>query len=171
MMRRRAEVAAREPCPAQAIRERHGASQRVRPAQDPQIAGGHCNPRSVDGGAFGDGEGGGRAWSRGTPRRYLRRAFREHEQQSLKSVKDGIAGADASLALMLATFTRPPPGEELPAREGIRPDWRQVTLAGSYCGGTRVVREHPTRVVLAARALGPGVRESAMGRRAWPLCG
>jgi len=42
------------------------------------------------------------------------------EQQALAAMEDGLAGADPTLASLLATFARLASGEEMPAREKIR---------------------------------------------------
>ena len=41
------------------------------------------------------------------------------EQQTLDSIKDGLAGSDPQLAALLTTFTRLASGEEMPVREVI----------------------------------------------------
>jgi len=57
------------------------------------------------------------------------------EQQALDAIEDGLAGAAPELAKLLATFTRLASGEEMPARERIRPAGR---LAAERIGqGTR----------------------------------
>jgi hypothetical protein len=43
------------------------------------------------------------------------------EEQILDSMEDGLARSDPKLTWMLATFTRLASGEEMPAREKIRP--------------------------------------------------
>jgi hypothetical protein len=47
------------------------------------------------------------------------------EQQTLNSIRDGLAGSDPELATLLATFTEQASGEEMPVRENIRatPRW------------------------------------------------
>ena len=49
-----------------------------------------------------------------------------HEQQALDAIEDGLAGAAPELAVLLATFTRLAAGEEMPARERIRPAGRRA---------------------------------------------
>ena len=49
------------------------------------------------------------------------------EQQALESIKDGLAGSDPELVALLVTFTRLVAGEEMPAREKIRPRLREST--------------------------------------------
>jgi hypothetical protein len=41
------------------------------------------------------------------------------EQQTLDSIKDGLAGSDPQLAALLTTFTRLASGEEMPVQEEI----------------------------------------------------
>ena len=47
------------------------------------------------------------------------------EQQTLNSIRDGLAGSDPELATLLATFTEQASGEQMPPRENIRvtPRW------------------------------------------------
>jgi hypothetical protein len=61
------------------------------------------------------------------------------EQQVLDLIKDGLAGSDSGLAALLGTFNRLASGEEMPAREKIRPGSREA--AG--CAGRG--RRHPHR--------------------------
>ena len=59
------------------------------------------------------------------------------EQQALDAIEDGLAGTAPELVRLLATFTRLASGEEMPARERIRPAGR---LAAQRIGqGTRRV--------------------------------
>lgn len=46
------------------------------------------------------------------------------EQHALDSIEDGLIGTAPDLAKLLATFTRLASGEEMPARERIRPAGR-----------------------------------------------
>jgi hypothetical protein len=48
------------------------------------------------------------------------------EQQVLDLIKDGLAGSDSGLAALLGTFNRLASGEEMPAREKIRPGSREA---------------------------------------------
>jgi hypothetical protein len=48
------------------------------------------------------------------------------EQQVLDLIKDGLAGSDSGLAALLGTFNRLTSGEEMPAREKIRPGSREA---------------------------------------------
>jgi hypothetical protein len=43
------------------------------------------------------------------------------EQQALDSIRAGLAGSDPQLATMLAAFTELASGEDMPARENLRP--------------------------------------------------
>jgi hypothetical protein len=61
------------------------------------------------------------------------------EQQVLDLIKDGLTGSDSGLAAMLGTFNRLASGEEMPAREKIRPGSREA--AGCAGRGQR----HPHR--------------------------
>jgi hypothetical protein len=49
------------------------------------------------------------------------------EQQSLDSIKDGLAGSDPQLAALLTTFTRLASDEEMPVREEIPPGSARTT--------------------------------------------
>ena len=74
------------------------------------------------------------------------------EQQALDTIKDRLAGSDPALAGLLATFNRLASGEDMPARERIRPRWWQDSPRAHRRG-------RPSR---AARALRRGRR---LGRR------
>ncbi len=49
-----------------------------------------------------------------------------HDQQALDAIEDRLTGGAPELAALLATFTRLVSGEEMPARERIRPPGRQA---------------------------------------------
>ena len=61
------------------------------------------------------------------------------EQQDLELIKDGLTGSDSSLVALLGTFNRLASGEEMPAREKIRPGSRAAA------GCARRGRRHPHR--------------------------
>jgi hypothetical protein len=48
------------------------------------------------------------------------------EQQTLDSIKDGLAGSDPQLAALLITFTRLASAEEMPVQETIRAGSRRA---------------------------------------------
>jgi hypothetical protein len=57
----------------------------------------------------------------------------ERDRQALAAIEDQLASSDPGLAAMLACFSRLTAGEDMPARESMRPrqrlSWAQRTLA------------------------------------------
>jgi hypothetical protein len=75
------------------------------------------------------------------------------EQQTLDSIRDGLAGSDPELVALLTTFTRLAADEEMPAREEIpagsgRTTWRSPRTPRHRCraGGCPCSRPMPSRV-------------------------
>jgi hypothetical protein len=76
------------------------------------------------------------------------------EQQDLELIKDGLTGSGSSLVAMLSTFNRLASGEEMPAREKIRPGSRAAA------GCARRGRGNPHRNCRYPR-------QAAQRRRQW----
>lgn len=73
-----------------------------------------------------------------------------HEQQALDAIEDGLTSAAPELTVLLATFTRLAAGEEMPARERIRPaGWPAAEHIGRrfHQGGhgAHALRQRPGR--------------------------
>lgn len=62
-----------------------------------------------------------------------------HERQALDAIEDELAGTAPELVKLLAGFTRLASGEEMPARERIRPAGRRAAgkVGRTLCGGGR----------------------------------
>lgn len=64
----------------------------------------------------------------------------------MDSIKDGLAGSDSQLAVLLGTFTKLASDEDMPAQEKIQADWRRPN---------RMPRRRRTGLVLRRRVHRP----------------
>lgn len=78
------------------------------------------------------------------------------EQQALDSIEGGLAGSDPGLAALLGTFARLTSGEDMPAREKIRPAGRRDTR------DARRSRRHPRRDRACRLYQRPGFQRAAL---------
>lgn len=73
-----------------------------------------------------------------------------HERQALDAIEDELAGTAPELVKLLAGFTRLASGEEMPARERIRPAGRRAAgkVGRTLCGGGRGLGRQRTFLLL-----------------------
>lgn len=97
------------------------------------------------------------------------------EQQALDLIEDELAGSDARLAALLATFARLTSGDAMPARETIRVAGRPTRGAGLLCQRPGFRRAAPLLgllITLALAAVGLALSRGGGGvacTQSWPV--
>lgn len=99
------------------------------------------------------------------------------EQQALDLIEAELAGSDARLAALLATFARLTSGDAMPARETIRVAGRHTRGAGRLCQRPAFRRAAPLLgllITLALAAVGLALSRGGSGSGAactqsWPV--